>query len=135
MIIICNYLNSSIGEYSPIDEFVIIRSLFVIIEVIWSEITMNLRFIWWLLDWLFAADNPNNQKSENKMWIPRPFLTKILTHDMMHWHQLLFDLFVIICNYLTLIWWLFDEYLMIFWIKAIICYIEILHFYVHVAKV
>ena len=61
----------------------------------------NWHFIWWLLDWLFAADNPNNQKSENKMWIPRPFLTKILTHDISY--------------YLMIIWWLFDDYLMIIW--------------------
>ena len=46
-------------------------------------------------------------------------------------HQLLFDLFD---DYLMIIWWLFDDYLMIICIIVIICYIEILHFYVHVAK-
>ena len=113
MIIICNYLNSRIGEYSPIRVFVIIQWLFVNIEVIWSEKSSNnWHFIWWLLDWLFAADNPNNQKSENKMWIPRPFWQRFNT-----WQQLLFDL-------LMIIWWLFDDYLIIICIIVIICYIE-----------
>jgi len=75
------------------------------------------------LDWLFAADNPNNQKSENKMWIPRPFLTKILTHNISYYLTYLWlfdDYLMIICDYLNsrigtyvpirefvIIWWLF----------------------------
>ena len=38
------------------------------------------------------------------MWIPRPFLTKILTHDISYYLWL----FVIV-------WWLYDDYLMIIW--------------------
>ena len=41
---------------------------------------------------------------------------------------------MIICNYLMIIWWLFDDYLMIICIIVIIRYIEMLHCYVHVAK-
>ena len=47
--------------------------------------------------------------------------SSIFDKDFNPWHQLLFDLFVII-------WWLFDDYLMIIWslfaLFVIICYIE-----------
>ena len=98
MIIICNYLNNYSWLLKLFDQKFSSNKL----RFIWW--LLELRFIWWLLDWLFASDNPNNQKSENKMWIPRPFLTKILTHDISYYLWL----FVII-------WWLYDDYLMIIW--------------------
>ena len=83
----------------------------------------NWYIIWWLFYWMFAVNNSNNQKSENKMWIPRPFLTKNLTHDISYY-----------LTYLMIIWWLFDDYLMIICIILVICCIEILHCYVLIAK-
>jgi len=54
------------------------------------------------------------------MWIPRPFLTKILTHDISYYltYLWLFD------DYLMIICWLFVDYLIIICIIVIICYIE-----------
>ena len=52
-----------------------------------------------------------------------PFLTKISTHGNSYY-----------LTYLIIIWSLFDHYLIIICIIVIIRYIEMLHSYVHVAK-
>ena len=96
---------TGIGEYSLFRFLRLFYNYLRLLTLFDQKFASNkLRFIWWLLDWLFAADNPNNQKSENKMWIPRPSLTKNLTHDISYY-----------LTYLMIIWWLFDDYLMIIW--------------------